>query len=110
MSDADIHELFSDYPNSPGFQNRATSFAAARAIAPRAGNLRERVFQAILARPCTADEAAARLKEPACSCRPRATELSKQGRIVDSGARRETKYGRPQIVWCVPPTAAQIAA
>jgi hypothetical protein len=103
-------DIFKRYPEAPGYQNRATSFAAAAAIAPRADVLRERVYQAILARASTADEAAARLGEDRLSVRPRTTELSKQGRIVDSGHRRPTAFGRMAIVWCVPAGAQRMAA
>lgn len=106
----DILDYLKRYPEGPGYQNRATSFAAAVAISPRADILRERVYQVILARPSTADEAAAALGLDRLSIRPRATELAKQGRIVDSGLRRNTSFGRPAIVWCVPASPQRMAA
>jgi hypothetical protein len=87
------------YPNRPGAKKRDTSFAAADAMAPKAGNLRERVLAEIRRCASTADEIAARLGETILAVRPRTTELSKLSQIEDSGERRKNASGRAAIVW-----------
>lgn len=93
------------YPNAPGYRRRDTSKAAAEAITPRAGNLREHVLAQIKAKPGTADEVAARLGKTELAIRPRLTELTKQtpAKIVDTGERRFNASGRPAIVWRAAP-------
>jgi hypothetical protein len=49
------------YPNHPGHKRRRTSRAAAEAIAPKAGSIRSRVYDAIKAKPGTPEEIAARI-------------------------------------------------
>lgn len=103
------HSLFGDepqapptpksYPHKPGAKKRETSFAAAEAMAPRAGTLREQVLEEIRRCPATPDEVAQRLKVTVLATRPRVTELSKLGLVVDSGSRRKNSSGRTAIVW-----------
>lgn len=88
-----------DYPNSPGWKARATSQAAAEAIAPQVKSLRARVFDEIKRTPSTPEEVAARLKQPVHSIRPRFSECAAKGWIVDSGERRRAMGGRNAIVW-----------
>ena len=87
------------YPETPGFRRAGTSQEAANAVRSQAATLRERVLAALRRRPSTADELARFLGEAPFSIRPRVTELSKPGRIVDSGERRPNESGRMAIVW-----------
>lgn len=97
----------SHYPDSPGWKAEGTSRQAAESMAPRAAGLRDRVLCAIVAQPCTADEAAEIIGETVLSTRPRTSELRDLGLIVDTGIRRPNISGRPAIVWAA--AAAQSA-
>lgn len=90
------------YGGMPGFKERTTSRSAARAVAASAPLLRERVFAAIRAageRGLTPDEAAAKIGETVLATRPRVTELSKGGRIVETGERRTNASGLKAKCW-----------
>jgi predicted ArsR family transcriptional regulator len=89
------------YPDAPGFRRRATSKAAAEAIAPRAVKLKELVLAEIKRREGTADEIAKRLRQTVLAVRPRCTELAKLNLIEDAGIRRSNVSGRSAIVWRV---------
>lgn len=93
-----MSDLF--YPHAPGAQDRDTSRDAADAIAERVPQLRGRAL-AVLERSngLTADEVAGRLGLSILSIRPRITELSRLGKVRDSGVRRKNASGRPAIVW-----------
>lgn len=92
-------DLFT-YPNTPGAQDRETSRAAAEAVAERAPQLRARALAVIeRSKGLTADEVAGRLGLSILSIRPRLTELSRLGKVRDSGARRKNASGRNAIVW-----------
>ena len=94
-----------DYPNTPGWQRPETSIAAAEEIAPRVGRLRARVLAEVHKAEAegrdglTADEAAARLELSILTARPRCSELVKLGLLHDSGQRRPSDSGHPQVVW-----------
>lgn len=92
-------DLFA-YPHAPGAQDRDTSQAAAEGIAPRAPKLREMAL-AILERSngLTADQVAARLGLSILSIRPRITELTRLGKVRDTGERRPNASGKNAIVW-----------
>lgn len=87
------------YPDRPGHKRRETSKAAADAIAPVAGNLRERVLAAVREKPGTPEQIAARLNVPVMNVRPRLSELSRKSLVVDSGKRGKAMGGRQAIVW-----------
>lgn len=92
------------YPDHPGHKRRRTSRAAAEAMAPRAGSIRSRVYDAIKAKPGTPEEIAARIGVPVMNVRPRCSELSapapgRPALIRDSGDRRTAMGGREAIVW-----------
>lgn len=110
MSTSDVYELFSQYPDHPGFKARDTSRDAAEAIAPAAKTLRAQVYEEIKRLPGTPEQIAKRLMCPLMNVRPRCSELAAQGLIADSGMRGQASGGRRAIVWCVPPAAAQLAA
>ena len=89
------------YPDSPGFKTGSTSKEAAKAVAPGAGAVRERVFEAIAASGggLTADEAAAIVGRKPAYVRPRVTELYRAGRIKPSGERRRNSTRLSAAVW-----------
>lgn len=89
------------YPAAPGAQDRDTSRAAAASIAPAAAAIRERVLaQFERSTGMTADECAGRLGLSILTVRPRVTELSRLGKLRDSGTRRKnTLSGKSAIVW-----------
>lgn len=87
------------YPSRPGWKKRDTSKAAAVAITPRAGTLREQVIAEIKRASGTADEIAARLGLTPFACRPRCTEAAKLGLVEDAGIRRSNISGKSAIVW-----------
>lgn len=89
------------YPASPGYKVEGPSKDAAIAMIPVAGNLRDRVLNAIEreANGLTTDECADRLGETVLSIRPRFTELAAKGEIEDSGLRRKNASGRSATVW-----------
>lgn len=94
-----MSDLFT-YPHAPGAQDRDTSRAAADHAAETAPQLRGRAL-AVLERSngLTADEVAGKLGLSILSIRPRLTELSRLGKVRDSGQRRTNASGRKAIVW-----------
>jgi predicted ArsR family transcriptional regulator len=88
------------YPGSPGAQDRDTSRAAAASIAPAAPLIRDQVLaQFERSAGMTADECAGRLGLSILTVRPRVTELSRLGKLRDSGDKRQNRSGRSAIVW-----------
>jgi hypothetical protein len=98
------------YPDRPGYKACDTSRLAADGVAPQARTLKARVYEEIKKRPSTPEQVANRLGEPLMNCRPRFSELARQGLIIDSGARGTAMGGRKAIVWAVPPQTLQMAA
>ncbi|ALJ15333.1 hypothetical protein [Sphingopyxis macrogoltabida] len=92
-------DLFT-YPHAPGAQDRDTSRAAAAEIAPETPQLRARALAVVeRSNGLTADEVAGKLGLSILSIRPRLTELSRLGKVRDSGQRRPNVSGRNAIVW-----------
>lgn len=93
-------DLFA-YPNTPGAQARDTSRAAAAGIAKAAPHIREQVLEVFeRSAGMTADECAGRMGLSILTVRPRVTELSRLGKLRDSGTRRKnTLSGKSAIVW-----------
>ena len=90
------------YPNSPGYKNKAKdgpSRKAALEIKPKVPSLREQCFRIISQIPMTADEVAECMEKSILSIRPRIAELSKLGKIEDSGRRRTNESGKIATVW-----------
>jgi len=82
-----------------------TSRAAGEAAKPHAGKQRELVHFWVKwaarteAKGMTADEISVLLDLPAQSVSARINGLHRDAYIVDSGLRRNTRYGRKAIVW-----------
>ena len=79
------------YPERAGFQDADTSKKAADDIEKtgRAAVLRKKVLALYEQGTFTADECAELLNEDILSIRPRVTELKEQGKLEDTGLRRE---------------------
>lgn len=94
-------DLFSclAYPNQPGSRRTRTSRAAAKAVAPKAPTLRDRVLELMKVAGFTADEAAIHLKASPFSVRPRVAELHKMGLIYDTGQSHFNSSGLLATVW-----------
>jgi hypothetical protein len=101
MSRLDPETWSTSYPHVPGFKARSTSKDAAEAVGSRAVALRSAVLTQITASAATADEVANRLGESVLAIRPRVSELSRMGKIMDSGLRRANASGKSAIVWVV---------
>ena len=98
----DLFDYADRYPHVPASGKRDTSEAAAEAIAPTAGTLRSKAYDALLSSGkfgFTADEVAEKIGVTILAGRPRITELSKQGMIKDSERRRQNASGKKAIVW-----------
>lgn len=88
------------YPHEPGAQDRDTSRDAADEVAVNAPQMRARALAVLeRSRGLTADEVAGKLGLSILSIRPRVTELSRLGKVRDSGTRRPNASGRNAIVW-----------
>lgn len=95
------YDLFT-YPQAPGFQRTDTSRAAAEDIAICARTLRAKALLAIREagfEGLTTNELSAVLNISRDSIQPRTSELRAQGKIVDSGLRRQNANGKSAIVW-----------
>jgi predicted ArsR family transcriptional regulator len=92
-------DLFT-YPDHPGSKARDTAAQAAEEMAEMAPILRARCL-AVLERSngLTADEVAGRLGLSILSVRPRISELTRLGKVRDSGDRRRNTSGKRAIVW-----------
>lgn len=102
--------LYRSYPETPGYQPRETSQAAARAVRKDAKReTHERILALLAVRPMTADEIAFDLRLSILYIRPRVTELAtdfyvlgeliRAARIEDSGIRRKNLSGKSAAVW-----------
>lgn len=87
------------YPYMPGFKSRDTSQAAGASV--NASLLRAKVLAEfrIPGMWLTADEVAERLGIDKLSIRPRVSELSRLGKLIDAGCRRKNASGKSAIVW-----------
>jgi hypothetical protein len=90
------------YPETPFHRGIDTSIAAAASINQVLPRLQSSVLGVILGageRGSTADEVSLALGWERFRVRPRASELRKAGRIIDSGRRRDSLSGIASIVW-----------
>jgi biotin operon repressor len=100
------------YPDIPSYADGGaghrgvdTSIAGAQAIQNSLPRLQKAVLGVIRqagSRGATGDEIAQALGWERFRVRPRTSELRRDGRIVDSGARRESLSGIASIVWVAP--------
>lgn len=90
-------DLFT-YPSAAGWKGAETSQAAAQSI--NAASVRAKVLKAIQRMgDATADEVADHLRIDKLTIRPRCSELSNLGKIIDSGDRRHNASGKRAVVW-----------
>jgi len=84
-----------------GYQKTDTSRAAARSNYPGKLSARDRVLQLLQKMPLslTSHEIADVLQIPEVTVRPRLSELRNDDKIVDSGQRGETPWGKKCIKW-----------
>lgn len=88
------------YPQIPGSKRQdGTSFAAAKAMSPVAPTLRDSVLAVLRQRNATADEVAAAIGKTGLATRPRLSELSAAGLIVETSDRRPNASGKSAAVW-----------
>lgn len=99
---SDLFAGLDAYPDAPGWKARDTSRAAAAGVAEKAKSLRERVLDAVCARPGTPEQIAKRIGEPLMNVRPRLSELAAKGLVEDSGLRGPAVGGRQAIIWRKP--------
>ena len=84
-----------------GYQKTDTSRAAARSNYPGKLTARDRVLQLLQKIPLSmsSHEIAEVLNLPEVTVRPRLSELKNDNKIVDSGERGETPWGKKCIKW-----------
>lgn len=106
-----MSDLFT-YPNQPGFKARETSADAADAAAETAPILRARCLATLeRSNGLTADEVAGRMGASILSIRPRISELTRLGKVRDTGERRNNASGKKAIVWAaIQPARLQTGA
>jgi predicted ArsR family transcriptional regulator len=94
------------YPNRPGYQQGSvTSQAAAESVTESAATQRERVLRFLRENgPATDQEILGALNLRDQTGCPRRTELSRQGRVRDSGQKRANRSGRAAVVWEITPS------
>lgn len=95
----DLFDWPDKYPHQPGHRRKATSKAGADSVRAKAPTLRDKVLSLLTLSDYTADECAAELGESILSIRPRLSELSRLGKIYDSGLTRANASGVKAIVW-----------
>ena len=84
-----------------GYQKTDTSKAAARSNYPGKLTARDRVLQLLQKMPLSmsSHEIAEVLNLPEVTVRPRLSELKNDNKIIDSGERGETPWGKKCIKW-----------
>lgn len=91
------------YPrDSPGFKDRgpySTSRAAADGVASKAGTLKARVMNRLLAGPQTPEAIAEALGEHYTTIRPRLSELRATGLVVPTGETARSALGKKALLW-----------
>jgi len=76
-----------------------TSKDALATIKPKIKTKREQIYEFVKLKASTNIEIADELEIPYSSVCGRIHELQECGLVIDSGLRRETKYGKQAIVW-----------
>lgn len=95
----DLFSIPATYPNAPGYaRGRETSRAAAETVWNPTD--RQKTILAILKEhPMTDHELSAFTLLPMAVIQPRRSDLTALGKVVDSGERRITPYGKKAVVW-----------
>jgi hypothetical protein len=91
--------LVSRYPYQPGFKRGGTSELSAKQTQPTVSSLRDLVLSALRQSPRTADETALALGKSVLAIRPRLSELSRLGLIVETSERRRNASGKLATVY-----------
>jgi predicted HTH transcriptional regulator len=99
-----MNDLFSAYPDTPGYKRSGTSQDAAEAIKDRAPSLQAQVLELLKDAALTADECATLLGKKEFSIRPRLSQAKAKGLIFDTGKTRKNTSGADAIVWKACPT------
>lgn len=96
------------YPEAPGFKVSGPSEQAAEAMGSAANKMRRAVLAQFATYPggATADEIAKDLNLSVLSVRPRVSELKRNGKIEQTGARRKNESGMTATVWRLKPQAS----
>ena len=90
------------YPQTPGYKKTDTSEQAALAMKPKAATLRAMVLEELKNGEGTADQIADRLKIDFMSIRPRLSELKESEKVIDTGRRGTSRYGKSAIIYGLP--------
>lgn len=100
-----MSDLFTTYPDAPGFKAGATSREAAEAIAPSQKTLHAQVLEALRLFPkgLTADETARYLDRSELAIRPRLSELVGLGEVIRTNRRRRNRSGLQASIYQVAP-------
>lgn len=89
---------------SAGFKRTDTSHAAADDVRRKAETIRKRVMRQLTLShpdPLSSEEIAHLLDLPYESVQPRLAELRNAGKVIDSGVRRESRFGKRIIAWAL---------
>lgn len=87
---------------TPSQPHSPTSIGAAAAIRPEARNLKARVYECVAkagVHGMTDQEMQRSLSMDPSTQRPRRIDLVHEGKVLDSGKRRDTSSGRKAVVW-----------
>lgn len=95
----DVAGTLVTYPQACGSKREGTSRQAAQQMQATAPTLRDKVLAALRQRPLTADETAAAIGKTILATRPRLSELSAAGLIVETSKRRRNSSGKLAAVW-----------
>lgn len=97
-------EMFNSMPTTAPYSEPTASKQAAKKIAPKLPNARERVYELLKSigkHGATGSEIASHLKMNLYTAKPRLTELSKAGLIEKTGEMRLNEHGNSEIIWRV---------
>ena len=96
MSQKQLDIFATDYESA---NYTKTSQDALATIKPKIKTKRQQVYEFVKSKASTNIEIADELEIPYSSVCGRIHELQECGLVIDSGKRRETKYGKQAIVW-----------
>ena len=95
-----MHGEHAHYPHAPAKGKRETSAQAAAAIADKVSPMQKAILNHLADDKLTTFELAHRMNKRYGSVQPRTSELSKLGKIKDSGMKRkDPETGKNCIVW-----------